>query len=71
MYRALCDSAPRVLYDLLRRMGGEKFAKKAEAWGDWVLNKPNHLMQGFYMFIVNGSFVCFIIEVRQRVTNVG
>lgn len=47
----------------LRRVFGEGCAGRAAECGDWALNKPNRLMQGFYMVIVNFSFVCFILEV--------
>lgn len=65
IYRAICESGPRLLHAGLRRVGGERFTRRVEACGDWVLNKPNNLMQGFYMLIVNGSFVCFLIEVCE------
>lgn len=37
---------------------------KVETFGDWVVNKPNPLMQAFYMVVINASFVCFLLEVR-------
>lgn len=51
---------------VIRRVFGQACAGKAAQCGNWALNKPNRLMQGFYMVIVNVSFVFFIIEVRGR-----
>ena len=66
MYRCVCEGIPRGLSAGMRRVCGERFAHQAEYCVHWVANRPNRLMQGFYMLIVNGSFICFIFEVRWR-----
>ena len=66
VYRFICEGGPRFVNVVLRRVFGARCAGLVESFGDWVLNKPNRLLQGFYMLIVNGSFICFIFEVRSR-----
>eukprot|EP00903_Cladosiphon_okamuranus_P017396 g16024.t1 len=68
-YRLVCEGGPRMFSAGLRRVFGEACAGRAAAFGDWALNKPNRLMQGFYMVIVNLSFICFIIEGLPRIPN--
>lgn len=64
VFRLVCEALPRLARSTLRRIGGERFSRRVEGCGDWLLNKPNHLMQIFYMLVVNGSFVCFLLEVN-------
>lgn len=51
----------------MRLVFGEACAGRVSECGNWVMNKPNRLMQGFYMVIVNCSFICFIFEVGAEV----
>ncbi|CAM9955138.1 unnamed protein product [Scytosiphon promiscuus] len=68
-YRLVCEGGPRLFSEIIRRVFGQACAGKAAECGNWALNKPNRLMQGFYMVIVNVSFVCFIIEGFPRLPN--
>ncbi|CBN75224.1 conserved unknown protein [Ectocarpus siliculosus] len=69
LYRLVCEGGPRMLSAGMRLVFGEACAGKVSECGNWVMNKPNRLMQGFYMVIVNCSFICFIFEGFPRLPN--